>query len=124
MSDSDKIPLVIVNQKRGQGIRCVYLNSHRIAGAKPYVSENLPQTEWMISPSEIRSAGFVPVVKKSLTTGVNEKAITKEAALAWLERAAEYFEKQSTRGEDKAFWANIYNAENARKIATYIRGGR
>lgn len=31
------------------GKRCVYVNSHRVAGGKPYVAENLPQHEFNIS---------------------------------------------------------------------------
>lgn len=42
-------------------------------------------------------------------------------AIAWLEEAARYFEKRDTGGEDAAFWANVANAENARKIAAMIR---
>lgn len=117
---SETINLTVVNQRRGFGIRCVYLNNYRIAGAKPYVSENLPQSEFSVSLENIRRAGFVPVVKKSLTTETNEKAISPDAAIAWLETAAQYFEKLSTQGEDRAFWSNTYNAENARKIAALV----
>ena len=37
-------------------------------------------------------------------------------AAKWLDDLALYFERRDTRGEDKAFWANVYNAESARKI--------
>ena len=38
--------------------------------------------------------------------------------IGFLEDAARHFERQPTNGEDKAHWANIYNAKNCRKIAT------
>lgn len=34
----------------------------------------------------------------------------------WLDDLAGYFERRDTHGEDKAFWANVYNAESVRKI--------
>lgn len=46
--------------------------------------------------------------------------ITKGAAIAWLEEAAKYFANRPTGGEDAAFWANSYNAENARRIANLV----
>lgn len=47
--------------------------------------------------------------------------ITPEAAVAWLEESARYFAKRDTHGEDAAHWANIYNAENATRIAALIQ---
>lgn len=44
-----------------------------------------------------------------------------DAATAWLKDAAEYFAKRDTRGEDRAHWSNVYNAENCLKIATTIK---
>ncbi len=38
----------------------------------------------------------------------------------FLRRAAAYFENRPTEGEDRAHWANVYNAENCRKIADEI----
>ena len=38
------------------GRRCVYLNDHRIAGGKPYVSENLPQHSFNVKVGEILNA--------------------------------------------------------------------
>ncbi len=43
-----------------------------------------------------------------------------QAHITWLEEAARYFENRSTGGEDRAHWANVYNAENCRKIATAL----
>lgn len=34
----------------------------------------------------------------------------------WLDDLARYFETRDRHGEDRAHWADVYNAENARKI--------
>ena len=34
----------------------------------------------------------------------------------WLDDLAGYFERRDPHGEDRAHWANVYNAEAARKI--------
>lgn len=47
--------------------------------------------------------------------------MTAFEAISWLEGAARYFEKRDTRGEDSAFWSNVYNAEAARDIAELIK---
>lgn len=47
--------------------------------------------------------------------------MTAFEAISWLEGAARYFEKRDTMGEDRAHWANVYNAETARKIADLIK---
>ena len=38
------------------GKRCVYINDYRVAGAKPYVSENLPQHSFHVPIKEIFDA--------------------------------------------------------------------
>ena len=38
----------------------------------------------------------------------------------FLEEAARYFETRPTKGEDRTHWANVYNAENCRKIAATL----
>lgn len=43
-----------------------------------------------------------------------------EAEIAWLKEAARYFSNRPTGGEDAAHWANVYNAENANKIASHL----
>lgn len=48
------------------------------------------------------------------------KHSTPEKFVAFLEEAANYFRKRDTRGEDAAFWANVYNAEACERIAAYI----
>jgi hypothetical protein len=47
--------------------------------------------------------------------------MTPSEAIKFLEDAAKYFEKRDTSGEDKAHWANVYNAENCRKVAELIK---
>lgn len=39
----------------------------------------------------------------------------------FLMEAARYFERRDIEGEDRAFWANVYNAENCRRIADRLR---
>jgi chromosome segregation ATPase len=43
-----------------------------------------------------------------------------EKATAFLREAAKYFEKRDTNGEDRAYWANVYNAKNCRDIADVL----
>lgn len=40
--------------------------------------------------------------------------------IKFLEEAAKYFEHRPTNGEDRAHWANVYNAENCRKAIEEI----
>lgn len=51
---------------------------------------------------------------------MNEREITPQSATAFLREAANYFERRDAKGEDAALWANVYNAENCRKIASLI----
>lgn len=44
----------------------------------------------------------------------------KPSAINFLREAAEYFERRDTGGEDKAHWANVYNAKNCREIAAML----
>lgn len=46
---------------------------------------------------------------------------TREDLAKWADEAARYFERRPTNGEDAAFWANVMNAENARKVACMLR---
>ena len=41
--------------------------------------------------------------------------------ITWLEECAKYFENRPTNGENSMHWANVYNAENARKIAEFLK---
>ena len=47
--------------------------------------------------------------------------MTAFEAISWLEAASRYFEKRDTKGEDRAHWSNVYNAENCLKIAELIK---
>lgn len=47
--------------------------------------------------------------------------MTKEAMIKWLEECARYFDNKHDNGEDRAHWANFFNARNAREIADYIK---
>jgi len=51
---------------------------------------------------------------------VTNHQITPDAAVNWLREAQRYFSKRPTNGEDRAHWSNVYNAENAGKIADLI----
>ena len=46
--------------------------------------------------------------------------ISPSAAIQYLKDAANYFVHRDTKGEDSAFWANVQNAENCRRIARLI----
>lgn len=43
-----------------------------------------------------------------------------DTAIEFLEEAARYFENRPTGGEDRAYWSNVYNSENCRKIAAML----
>ena len=47
--------------------------------------------------------------------------MTAFEAVSWLNAAAQYFGNRPTNGEDKAHWANVYNAEACLKIAELIK---
>lgn len=40
--------------------------------------------------------------------------------ILFLHDAAEYFERRPTGGEDRAHWANVYNAKSCREVAAEI----
>jgi hypothetical protein len=42
--------------------------------------------------------------------------MNKLDAIFFLDECAKYFENRPTGGEDRAYWANVYNAENCRKV--------
>jgi hypothetical protein len=46
--------------------------------------------------------------------------MTNQQASAFLREAAAYFERRPINGEDSAFWSNVKNAENCRKIADML----
>lgn len=49
-----------------------------------------------------------------------DEIISPRAAIEYLKDAANYFLHRDTKGEDAAFWANVQNAENCRRIARLI----
>lgn len=44
-----------------------------------------------------------------------------ERLALFLEEAAKYFENRPVNGEDRAYWSNVFNAENCRKAAAFIK---
>lgn len=52
------------------GKRCVYLNDYRIAGGKPYVSENLPQHSFEVTVEDILAA--MPMLTRKIDDDTNE----------------------------------------------------
>jgi len=57
-------------------------------------------------------------VKEDLTVGAG---FSDE--IAWLREAARYFRNRPTNGEDRAHWANVYNAQNADNLADRLSSG-
>lgn len=55
-----------------------------------------------------------------MTDRIEDGGPAEAGLVAWLEGAATYFEKRPTNGEDRAHWANVFNAENCRKAAAEI----
>lgn len=53
-------------------------------------------------------------------TDIAKLSLPIPEAKAFLREAARYFGKRETNGEDMAFWANAYNAENCLKIIGLI----
>ena len=60
------------------------------------------------------------MTRDSIREGLVELATTEEA-VKFLADAAVYFENRATGGEDRAHWANVYNAENCRMVADLLR---
>lgn len=56
-----------------------------------------------------------------MTDPVDTNAESVERLAAFAMQGARYFESRPTDGEDRAFWANVTNAETMRRIATTIR---
>ena len=42
--------------------------------------------------------------------------MNKKQAVEFLEEASNYFKNRVTNGEDKAYWANVYNSESCKKV--------
>lgn len=50
------LQLVVVLEPKGRGVRCVYLGDRRIAGGKPYASEDLPHTHYTVPMADVLEA--------------------------------------------------------------------
>lgn len=59
-------------------------------------------------------------VKENLTVEPLRNPQGFDSEIAWLTAAAVYFANRPTHGEDRAHWSNVYNAENARKLANRL----
>ena len=57
---------------------------------------------------------------EQLRNFIMDDLISPAAAITYLKDAAAYFVNRDTKGEDSAFWANVQNAENCRRIARLI----
>ena len=49
------------------------------------------------------------------------QVVSSATAILFLEEAAKYFENRPTNGEDSAYWANVYNAENCRAVVKILK---
>ena len=63
MTDAPDNPAAMAIKARGTPIeivvvakRCIYINDYRVAGAKPWVSENLPQHSFNVTLGDIIDA--------------------------------------------------------------------
>lgn len=64
------------------GRRCVYVNDHRIAGGKPYVSENLPSHTLKTTVGEVLDCFGDDVIAAAL----KERKASRELIAAYHER--------------------------------------
>lgn len=63
------------------GRRCVYLNDYRIAGGKPYVSENLPEHRFEINVRE----ALMAFSEEQLRAALRERRARKSYFAKWRE---------------------------------------
>ena len=61
------------------GRRCVYVNSHRIAGGKPYISENLPHHELQTTLGQVLDA----FTDQQIRAALREKKARKDYFAAY-----------------------------------------
>jgi hypothetical protein len=59
--------------------RCVYLNNHRIAGGKPYASENLPHHTFQTTLGEVLDAFSDDEILKAIA----DRKHNRELVAAW-----------------------------------------
>jgi len=58
-----------------------------------------------------------PRPRKAATPDKAMSDSIKASEVEFLRKAARYFRKRPTGGEDRAHWANVYNAESCERIA-------
>ena len=59
--------------------RCVYLNNHRVAGGKPYMSEGLPQHSLRTTLGEVLDA----FTDEEITAAINDRKFNRELVRNW-----------------------------------------
>lgn len=69
---------------------------------------------------ETRAVRFLNTPSTTPPAPTTEQSGNSGALAAWCRDAARYFENRPTGGEDAAHWANVINAENARKAAAAL----
>jgi len=87
------------------GRRCVYINDYRVAGSKPYVSENLPSWSFEANINDLRYAiGRRPSsANKALQSRIEAlEAALREAAKAERDRLRSLPEQISVLVSDRA----------------------
>lgn len=62
-------------------------------------------------------SGLSPTVEPASSL---DGSATSIPSAAFLREAANYFERRPTGGEDRAHWANVFNAQNCREAAAFI----
>ena len=55
------------------GKRCVYINDYRVAGSKPYVTENLPQHTFNVNVADILDAFSTEQIEAYLVSKGKER---------------------------------------------------
>lgn len=72
--------------------------------------------------AELLAERIVKFLEDGRVAGQNiSNPITMDDALKFLGAVAKYFENRTTAGEDSNHWANVYNADNCRRIADLLK---
>lgn len=75
MQNVEKVNCVELTVVEG---RCVYLNNHRIAGNKPYVSENLRHSFYQVPVADVLSALGSTIEQSSIVAATVKQDLTVE----------------------------------------------
>lgn len=78
--------------------------------------ENMIREAWVTLDVTAHRLAALVTREEAPTSHVSDR-YKFDDEIAWLREAARYFSARDTQGEDRAHWANVYNAENARKLA-------